>query len=236
MHKKGFGARVKVSSSCCYEPLLILPVGSGKSVITSIVIDHLLRKHAGSDTAVIYLYCDWQDSEAQNIENLIGCLLKQILETSPNMPHMIDEAFEKHKKGKTPLTLSESMTLLRETCTSFERVYFAIDALDECNFGRGFESSKMVQMENILVDLLQHTDLQIFITSRFEPSITAKSLVSEVEIQAKATDLKEYVMSSLTNKDIASPWASPELEYKVQNNAQLLQHLCEQCIAQSDKM
>lgn len=217
MQKEGFGVRAKVSGSCCYELLLILTVGSGKSVITSIVVDHLQKIPTGGDTAVIYLYCDWQDSEAQSIENLIGCLLKQLVETSPMMPHMIDEAFDKHRKGKTPLTLSESMTLLRETCTLFELVYVAIDALDECNFGRGLESSKMVQMEAVLVDLLQHfsCDLWIFITSRFGPSTTAKSFVDELEIQARAMDLKEYVMSSLTKKDITSAWASPELEFKV---------------------
>jgi hypothetical protein len=217
---------------------LMMPVGSGKSVITSVVIDHLQRESSGNDIAVIYLYCDWQDSEAQSVENLIGCLLKQAVETSPKIPRMVDEAFAKHKKGKTSLTLPESTAMLRETCTSFGRVYFAIDALDECNFGLGFESSKMVQMESILVDLLRDSscDLRIFITSRFGPSITAKSLVDEIEIQARAMDLNEYVMSSLRNKDVASPWASPELESRVKNDAQLLQHICEQCIALSDDM
>jgi len=211
------------------------PVGSGKSVTTSVVIDHLQTKHA---ERVAYLYCDWQDSEAQNIEHLTGSLLKQIVGASSDMPPIIDEAFAQHKKGKTPLTLSESIDLLRNICMLVGETYIAIDALDECNFGRGFESSKMVQLENILVDLLDHSscDLRIFITSRFGPSITAKSLVKEVEIRAMAMDLKEFVMSSLKTKDLGSPWASPELESKIQNDPQLLQQICEECMAQSDEM
>ncbi|RPB19252.1 hypothetical protein L211DRAFT_768575, partial [Terfezia boudieri ATCC MYA-4762] len=51
--------------------------GAGKTIVSSMVIDHLLS-HYGKQR-VAYIYCNYRDKTNQNLLNIMGSILKQHL-------------------------------------------------------------------------------------------------------------------------------------------------------------
>ncbi|KAF8435915.1 hypothetical protein BGX38DRAFT_1077910, partial [Terfezia claveryi] len=49
--------------------------GAGKTIVSSMVIDHLVS-HYG-EQRVAYIYCDYRDKANQNLLNIMGSILKQ---------------------------------------------------------------------------------------------------------------------------------------------------------------
>src|SRR5271154_5745592 len=61
--------------------------GAGKTIITSIVVDHLLTKFRNiANVGTVYLYCNYQRRHEQNPEDLLLSLLKQLAQEQPSMP------------------------------------------------------------------------------------------------------------------------------------------------------
>ena len=52
--------------------------GSGKSVLTSLVIDQLKERLADATVAIAHFYLDYRDQETQSAEDVIASLLKQV--------------------------------------------------------------------------------------------------------------------------------------------------------------
>ncbi|KAI5816139.1 hypothetical protein BZA77DRAFT_64442, partial [Pyronema omphalodes] len=111
--------------------------GAGKSVMCSLVIDHLQDKFSSEErVCVTYLYCDYQNDKKQTPVNMIGVLLKQViakLNKSGLLPadtitKMRERLIDHNKAG-----LVEACRLLRETVSQLRRFYVCIDALDEFN-------------------------------------------------------------------------------------------------------
>ena len=106
----------------------------------SIVVDHLQKCFAAHDIVIAYIYCDWQDALAQTPVNLIGSLLKQLVEHHQSMPEPVAECYAKHKNGREPITLEECINLFKELQSRFQRTFVLADALDEFNSNvAGFE-------------------------------------------------------------------------------------------------
>ena len=56
--------------------------GAGKTIISSIVIDHLESQPDGFGIA--YVYCDYRDHGKQTMANILGSILSQLLLQIPN--------------------------------------------------------------------------------------------------------------------------------------------------------
>ncbi|KAL8754169.1 MAG: hypothetical protein Q9199_004528 [Rusavskia elegans] len=91
--------------------------GAGKSILASVVVD-FLRKHrtkTGS-TGVAAIYCNFKERQSQTPENLLAAACVQLANC----------------RLKTRPTCTEVLRVLKDTVRSFDTVYLAIDALDEC--------------------------------------------------------------------------------------------------------
>ena len=219
----------------------ILIVGSGKSVMMSMVINHLQRLFIQDNVALAYVYCDWQDSKAQTPTHLIGSLLKQLVEGMDDMPSNVLERFTKHKNGKTPLTLDECIALIRKIASRFRRVILFIDGLDELAYSQNeSDNSRMLIVEGALNNLLATQakpiyDLQIFVTSRFnQQSETAN--FTNIQISVAKGDLVDFFRYALKDATYGSPWTNPDLAKKVQNDPLLFDSIVERCIASAGDM
>jgi hypothetical protein len=64
--------------------------GAGKTIISSIVIDHL-HKMFGNDPAIgiAYVYCNFRQQNEQKSSDLIVSLLKQLVQEQPSMPDVV---------------------------------------------------------------------------------------------------------------------------------------------------
>ena len=64
--------------------------GTGKTVITSIVVDHLFKTIVSDDVRVAYIYCDYKDQAMQTTSNLIACLARQLIGTPSYLPQQLE--------------------------------------------------------------------------------------------------------------------------------------------------
>ncbi|KAI5798436.1 hypothetical protein FPQ18DRAFT_122168 [Pyronema domesticum] len=110
--------------------------GAGKSVMSTLVIDILsvLPFIDGNRIAVAYVYCDYRDNVQQTAVNMVGALLKQVIDAhSDHLPAgTVDFLKQRRRKDKGRLSLEESYHFLESTLQSFSRFYISVDALDEC--------------------------------------------------------------------------------------------------------
>lgn len=64
--------------------------GTGKTVIASIVVDHLIKTIVSNDVRVAYVYCDYKDQAMQTASNLIACLARQLIGTPAKLPQQLE--------------------------------------------------------------------------------------------------------------------------------------------------
>ncbi|KAI5811817.1 hypothetical protein BZA77DRAFT_270912, partial [Pyronema omphalodes] len=111
--------------------------GAGKSVICSLVIEHLETKFSSEEKAcVACLYCDYLDDEKQTPVNMIGVLLKQViarLNESGYLPLGTITDLGKRINENRIFDLALTCRLLGDCVKQLRRLYVCIDALDECN-------------------------------------------------------------------------------------------------------
>jgi Cdc6-like AAA superfamily ATPase len=170
--------------------------GAGKTIISSIVVDHLLTKfRTVANVSTVYLYCNYQGRHQQNPEDLLLSLLKQLAQEQPSMPIDVKNLYKFHVDNGTRPSFGEIMKVLRSIAGSYYRVFIIIDALDECHFSnKGFD-----QILSELFNLQVHAQVNLFTTSRFIPEITSQfEGCIWKEIRAEDEDVLRYINKRLS--------------------------------------
>jgi Cdc6-like AAA superfamily ATPase len=171
--------------------------GAGKTIISSIVIDHL-HKIFGNDPTVgiAYLYCNFRQRHEQKSSDLIVSLLKQLVEEQPSIPDVVRNLFSRHKPKRTRPSPDEVLSALHCVTALYSRTFIIIDALDECQVsheGRG-------KFLKEIFDLQAKIGVNVFATSRFIREIENKFDKSiRLEIHARDVDVRKYLDSKMEN-------------------------------------
>ena len=162
--------------------------GSGKTIITAIVIDHLQKMSRGDENvAVAYVYCSFKSRDEQRTVDLLLTLLKQLVQKRSLLPKAIKSLYANHKKERTRPSLSEITKALRDVTASYSRAYFLIDALDECQAERR-------EFLNEVLGLQAQTAANIFATSRPVHDIQSTFRdCTKLEIRAHEEDIRSFV-------------------------------------------
>jgi hypothetical protein len=165
--------------------------GAGKTMITSIVVEHLqLEFRNDSGIGIAYLYCNYRQQQEQKAEDLILNLLKQLVPEQLPVPTPIKNLYEYHRNRRTRPSFDEIVKSLCSIIGLYSRVFIIIDALDEChvsNEGRD-------KLLSIVFSLQVQAQTNVFITSRFIPEIMSQfeGCMSK-EIRAKDDDILKYI-------------------------------------------
>ncbi|KAL8868725.1 MAG: hypothetical protein Q9174_004797 [Haloplaca sp. 1 TL-2023] len=171
--------------------------GTGKTIIAAVVINHLecttnldLKTKTGypSDLNVSYLYCTYRDRATQTAENLLGSLLRHVIEQHPQFMHILRNFHESYRVSHENPTAADLVNLLGIVFASFRRNFVIVDAIDECA-----EDVKDTVISS-LVTTKRTCNLQIMITSR-PNTIIHDSLGSTywLQIRARDEDIKKYL-------------------------------------------
>ena len=123
----------EVTSQVSGKPLLNRWVSLMARNISSLVIDWLCCQVHDRDIAVAGLYCDYLAQGQQSATNMLGAILKQLLERD-GIPDSLRQAFRKEKRGFGGLAerLLDMVKILKTTIASLPEVFICIDGLDEC--------------------------------------------------------------------------------------------------------
>ncbi|KAF7343417.1 HET-domain-containing protein [Mycena venus] len=106
--------------------------GTGKSVLSSIVIRNLFSERQGRTTAVAYFYFDFKDEMKQSIKIMLRTIVLQ-LSAQSSYPYAVLEPLYESSNGQTLPTDEDLWGVLGELLLEFHHTYLVLDALDECN-------------------------------------------------------------------------------------------------------
>lgn len=163
--------------------------GAGKTIIAAIVIDHLLASFQhGPHTGIAEIYCNFQRQNDQTVEKILANLLKQLAQRQSSLPRTVHDLYEEYEKHGTPPSLRQITAALRSTAVAFKRIFFIIDALDEC---QGLAQTKLLYE---LFNLHTKIGANIFATSRINDIIRGRfDGCATLEISASNEDVLAYL-------------------------------------------
>lgn len=199
--------------------------GSGKTIMSSIVIDHLSRQfQCDGNTAIAYIFCDAQNQEEglphRYVSNLAKQLAKQLAQIQ--FPDRLRTLYKNHQAKQSSREKKETVDLLLDLAARYteKRLFIIIDALDECN-------------ADVRDDLIEHvSQLQqksranILLTTRPIPEITDDRRLyqyRQLEIRAREDDIRQFISS----------WI-PKLKGRVQEDAALQEKIKDVILKRAD--
>ena len=136
--------------------------GAGKTVIASLVIDYINETRSKGPVAMAYIYCDYRERDlklGQTARNLIGSILKQIVNTRQVIPEALKDLYLGEKTAGNIATIADLEKILADVCGE-RSTFIVVDALDECDFKS--------QREPFLgtLKVLENSQAKIFLTTR----------------------------------------------------------------------
>lgn len=164
--------------------------GAGKTMMTAIAIDHILKIVWSGAVGVAYVYCNYKAQVDQNAAGLLAAILKQLVQARPSIAEPVEILYMQHADRGTKPSLEEIFEALQSVIGSYSSVYLAVDALDECPDRDGTRRQFLAKLQ----DLQSGTDLRLFATSRFIPDIVDEfNAALTLEIRASDGDVKRFV-------------------------------------------
>ncbi|KAM0542210.1 hypothetical protein ACHAPJ_012902 [Fusarium lateritium] len=144
--------------------------GAGKTVMSSIVINHLKSRvcivpgqSASGNSAVVFFYFNSGERGKQRPQHVMWSLLRQLVESYPGpVPESVRALSEKYKEdGPASLKMEDVRDVVCDVACSSTNFYIVIDALDE-----GEKEDLERETLPALFDLQSRTKANIIATSR----------------------------------------------------------------------
>ncbi|MCJ1295671.1 hypothetical protein MMC34_007235 [Xylographa carneopallida] len=166
--------------------------GAGKTVLASIVIEHLENEFQDDrDVQICYIYCSYKEHENHTLAGLIGNLLLQIIQQQSRVPTSIVAIYDRKKSTRAKPQLAELSSLLHDEIQQLRKVFFVIDALDEC-----LETIRY----NFLEELIK-SGAQLMVTSRYLSVVEHDFKFSaRLEVRASDEDIRRYVEARMISE------------------------------------
>ncbi|KAJ7469767.1 hypothetical protein B0H11DRAFT_1731341, partial [Mycena galericulata] len=163
--------------------------GVGKTVLMSMVIDHLINKFKDTRVAVVYIYLNHQETGKQTLSNLFASVWRQLLSNEPVSSAAKDLYRTYHQTSGQP-TFGEIQNLLSFELLRWSKIYIIVDALDEY---------PEAQCQILLLQLAEIIPApNLMVTSR--PNIMVKVPgFRTVEVLANGQDIHNYVEKQISD-------------------------------------
>jgi hypothetical protein len=163
--------------------------GAGKTIITSIVIDHLWTIFQNNTSiGIAYLYCNYQ--RQQKPADLLMSLLKQLVQRKLSIPEDVKDLYKCHKDDPTCPSFDKISKVLQSTVAEYSRTFIIVDALDEWQV-----SGDRKKFLSEIFNLQAKIGASLFATSRFILEIMKEfdGRSTLLEIRANDEDVQRYL-------------------------------------------
>ena len=162
--------------------------GSGKTVITSIVVNHLRQLFCGKqEVGIAVLYCEWRQQEVQSPVNLLASIWSQLVVDKPLSMEV--EALYKQKGSRVKPKYHEVLSILKSEIERLGSVYIILDALDE--LAEHNDCSKVpVEALSIMTPVFSRM-VKILATSRSKQSLLPRYELAH--IVANGDDIERFL-------------------------------------------
>ena len=168
----------------------------------SLVIDRLTNAFVDGNVVVAYFYFDYceQGDNAQDCQlddAILASLLKQLALTKAVLPEPVYDLHQRMTRQQRQPKQQDLEDALLRICSEFDRVFFVIDALDECR------KSERNAVLRVLSTISQCSPVSMLITSRPHAEDISKAFKGsqKIAIEAKPSDIKKYVDNKIEDCD-----------------------------------
>ncbi|KAJ7444171.1 ankyrin repeat domain-containing protein [Mycena latifolia] len=191
--------------------------GAGKTVLASLVVNHLEAQARNSDIGLACIYLNHKETESQTITNLLGALAAQLM-LGKHIPPLVHSLYEHHLARRTRPNIDEFHKALDLAVALYPKVYFIVDALDE--YPENYRHRFLKYLGTL------GPKVNIMMTSR--PHINLDSQLPNlktIEIRATEDDIHKYVDAQIQNSARLSkhihtrPELCNEIQAKIGDNA-----------------
>jgi Cdc6-like AAA superfamily ATPase len=161
--------------------------GAGKTMISSMVIEHLNRDfQEGPGTGVAYFYCNYGKQSEYTLFDILASLVKQLSSGDQGIPSNVSTLYAKYLSRLSRPSIAEISELLCSVASGYERIFVVVDGLDEYSCHDSLVSA--------ILRLHNTTTVNLFLTSRRIPAITRQFRAENLwGIQASTEDLHKYL-------------------------------------------
>ncbi|KAH6889001.1 ankyrin repeat domain-containing protein 28 [Coprinopsis sp. MPI-PUGE-AT-0042] len=131
--------------------------GAGKTLLASIVIQHLeaLCEEPDARVCVCYVYFRYSDHAELTVRHVLEILVMQTHQRHPKCRALIEQTYARHLREKTDPTEAQLLYLLRRL-NEGTITFYVLDALDEAP----------TKIQLAVVETLASLNVKLFITSR----------------------------------------------------------------------
>lgn len=122
------------SSPVLADTGLSLIAGSGKTVLASIIVDHIftLQRGSSSKTSISYFFCDFNNLQSRGTRTILGSLARQILHIFEETPDIDEKLISMFVTNHREPEIEELYALLECIARLPSTAFLLIDGLDEC--------------------------------------------------------------------------------------------------------
>ena len=213
---------------CCHGM-----AGSGKTVLTSIVFEHL-RNHLsslGQKVAVACIYCEYKQTDLQTSKNLVASLWPQLTanDGEKSLTQFVKDLHSDHTRKRTLPDIDEVRLVVESALKLFESVYILVDALDECS--EAHENRTIFTDQLKILGQLREPKVEILVTSRFPDSVFEGA--REIPIRARESDITQMVSRRISRPNFIHSKSMSEL---LQADAELRDTIVRSVVEKADGM
>jgi ankyrin repeat protein len=206
--------------------------GCGKSVLSSVVIEHIKHRNAlqRRNGALAYYYFDFSNVTTSKSEFMLRSLVTQLSAWKGKPPAALADCARKHfgttryrgdglavyRDGIAQPPTHDLVQILRGIAEEYDEIYLVLDALDEC--------MDQEELLGILESMLawQAEGLRIFLTSRHTPDIAAVfdskvAYIIEAGIENVSRDIELFIQEQLEGHPKLRKWPAG-LRSEIQNS------------------
>ncbi|KAL9108756.1 MAG: hypothetical protein Q9227_006552 [Pyrenula ochraceoflavens] len=155
--------------------------GAGKTILASTVITMLQRDYVATNNIVAYYFFDYKDTKSQSTRKMFQTLLMEMCQQSPSVMDFLNSVSRKYQESNSSYSNSILRQLLLDSITraKADRIFFVIDALDECS-----DRAELMKQVNFLIGA--NSQLNLFMASREEYDIEfALNQLSQIAISSE---------------------------------------------------
>ncbi|KAI9446074.1 hypothetical protein H4582DRAFT_526080 [Lactarius indigo] len=198
--------------------------GSGKSILSSVIIRNVEDVSNAGFASMAYFYFDFKDTAKQDSRALLSSLLIQLSDQSDVYCDILLDLYSTHRRGSVQPNEDALTQCLKTMLVALGHIpiYLILDAVDECVNTSGMPSprEKVLRLVRDLVGL-KLSNLHLCVTSRPEIDIRntleplAAHRISLHEESGQNTDIANYVSSVVHSDSRMRRWRAEERDLVV---------------------
>jgi ankyrin repeat protein len=178
--------------------------GSGKTVLSSTIIENLKLSNQTPGAAVVYFFFSFSDESKQKLDHMLRSLVSQLVLWAKPTNNPLLKLYESSSHGHEQPRMSQLVETFNQIASELQDVTVVLDALDECrdrgDLLRWITSSSNQDYKFILTSRSER-DIEEFFASWVDPDriITLGS-------DLVADDIEAYVHYRLETEENLSRW------------------------------